>query len=327
VTEQPRRARQPEVVVELRVNRPAPGPTAPEQHLGDRMAAFVDGELDHDARERVQSHLASCAACLARAEEERRLKSRLAAATPPDPSALLLSRLMAISPDSSGSSGSGGSGANGSHSSVTGGGQMMRGVFGGNSLGSGASGFGSGLFGRGALGAENPLPGVDPRAERGSLPFRGEQRPIAARMDAPQRREEALRRSEPAPAPSPVRAASAGSLARGRRFAFAAAGAFSVAAVALGSAVTGVTASGTPLEEPYGNVTPVSDASAASGQLPALGGRGGSRPALVPVNAANSLNVANVLDAQHGFGSTPTPSVTPGVPVSGLSSPVGGASR
>ncbi|MBC3842659.1 hypothetical protein GXW82_28210 [Streptacidiphilus sp. 4-A2] len=188
------------------------------------MAAFVDGELDHDARERVLSHLATCAPCLARAEEERRLKSRLAASTPPDPSQLLMNRLLAISMDSldddSGQGRPPGSG-----------GQLMRGVFGGSSLGSGSSGFGTGLFGRGALGADNPLPGVDPRAERG-VPFRAEQRPIAARMDDPL----AARRE---PAPAPVRAAAPGPLARGRRFAFAAAGAFSVAAVALGSAVTG----------------------------------------------------------------------------------------
>ncbi|MCW8220014.1 zf-HC2 domain containing protein, partial [Streptomyces griseolus] len=29
------------------------GPTPAEQHLGDRLAALVDGELKHDARERV----------------------------------------------------------------------------------------------------------------------------------------------------------------------------------------------------------------------------------------------------------------------------------
>jgi len=322
VTEQPRRARQPEVVVELRVNRPAPGVPAAEQHLGDRMAAFVDGELDHDARERVQSHLAGCAACLARAEEERRLKSRLAASTPPDPSNLLLSRLMAISMDDADQSDHDRSDRR-PPGSGSGGGQMMRGVFGGSSLGSSASGFGSGLFGRGALGAENPLPGVDPRAERGSLPFRGEQRPIAARMDAPLRRDEALRRREPAP--GPVRAASTGSLARGRRFAFAAAGAFSVAAVAFGSAVTGVTAAGTPVEEPYGNVTPVADSSGAPGF--ADFGRGDNRAAVVPVNAANSLNVANVLDSQHGLTPTVTPSATPSATASGLPSLVGGSTR
>ncbi|MGE7383347.1 zf-HC2 domain-containing protein, partial [Serratia bockelmannii] len=31
-----------------------------EQHLGDRLAALVDGELKHDARERVLAHLATC---------------------------------------------------------------------------------------------------------------------------------------------------------------------------------------------------------------------------------------------------------------------------
>ena len=313
MTEQPRRVRQPEVVVELRVNRPAPGVPAAEQHLGDRMAAFVDGELDHEARERVLSHLATCAACLARAEEERRLKSRLAASTPPDPSDLLLSRLMAISAEDSGRGRPPGTGA--------GGGQVMRGVFGGSSLGSG--GFGAGLFGRGALGAENPLPGVDPRAERGSLPFRGEQRPIAARMDDPLRRREPVRE----PAPGPLRAASAGSLARGRRFAFAAAGAFSVAAVALGSAVTGVTASGSPVEEPYGNVTPVADSSAAGGgQLPAFGGRG-DRASVVPMNAANSLNMAGTLDAPRGPVPTVSPSATPGDPAGMLPSLVAGSLR
>ncbi|QMU67730.1 zf-HC2 domain-containing protein [Streptacidiphilus sp. P02-A3a] len=308
MTEQPRRARQPEVVVELRVNRPAPGVPAAEQHLGDRMAAFVDGELDHDARERVQSHLATCAACLARAEEERRLKSRLAASTPPDPSDLLMSRLLAISaedPDQG-------------RPPSSGGGQVMRGVFGGNSLGVGGSGFGSGLFGRGALGAENPLPGVDPRAERGAVPFRGEQRPIAAALDDPLRR--------PEPAPGPLRAVSAGSLARGRRFAFAAAGAFSVAAVALGGAVTGVTASGTPLEDPYGNVAPVSDSSG-GGQLPVFGGRGGAAPAAVPVNAANSLNTASVLDAQRGALLTLSPSVLPAPTATALPPLVGGLAR
>ena len=36
-------------------------PPAPcEQHLGDRLAALVDGELGHDARERVLAHLATC---------------------------------------------------------------------------------------------------------------------------------------------------------------------------------------------------------------------------------------------------------------------------
>ena len=35
-------------------------PSPAEQHLGDRLAALVDGELGHDARERVLAHLATC---------------------------------------------------------------------------------------------------------------------------------------------------------------------------------------------------------------------------------------------------------------------------
>ena len=270
MTEQPRRVRQQEVV-ELRVTRTATAVQESEQHLGDRMAAFVDGELPHEARERVQSHLASCAACLARVEEERRLKSRLAEALAPDPSAVFMSRLLAISLESGPGSGSGpdqGAPTSGSG----GGGQTVRSMFGGSSLGGGAfgggttAGFGTGLFGRGALGAENPVPGVDPRAERG-LPFRAEQRPIAARLRAGTGPSGAGSR-ERQPMPEPTRAAQPsgpGPLARGRRFAFAAAGAFSVAAVALGSAVTGVTASGTSVEEPYGNVAPVADATGVGG--------------------------------------------------------------
>jgi hypothetical protein len=299
--------------VELRVNR-TPGVPAAEQHLGDRMAAFVDGELDHEARERVQSHLATCAACLARAEEERRLKSRLQAATAPDPSGPLLSRLLAISVESGDDRGAppSGSGSGGV------GGQLVRGVFGGNSLGSGGAVFGSGLFGRGALGADHPVPGVDPRAERG-MPFRAEQRPIAARMDrmsGVQGVEDRLRR--PARPVEPARAAAAGSLARGRRFAFAAAGAFSVAAVALGGAVSGVTASGIPTEDPYGNVAPVSDTSGSTGgQFPDFGSRNGSRMVAAPLNAGSAADLANVLDAQHG--SAPlavSPTATPGVSAS-----------
>ena len=308
MTERPRRARQQEVVVELRVTRTPPGIPAADQHLGDRMAAFVDGELDHEARERVQSHLATCAACLARAEEERRLKSRLSAAMAPGPSGPLLSRLMAISVAEDDDRGNPPSGAGT-------GGQVMRGVFGGNSLGSG-SGFGIGLFGRGALGADNPLPGMDPRAER-AAPFRGEQRPIAARMDRmadPLRGRERERTA--GRVAEPVRAATAGSLARGRRFAFAAAGAFSVAAVALGSAVTGVTASGTAIEDPYGNVAPVTDSSGSTGgQFSDFGNGGNSRMVAAPMNAGNAADVANVLDAQHGLGAlavspTATPSST-----------------
>jgi anti-sigma factor RsiW len=46
-------------------------------HLGDRVAALVDGQLGHVERERVFAHLTRCAACRAEAGEQRALKSRL----------------------------------------------------------------------------------------------------------------------------------------------------------------------------------------------------------------------------------------------------------
>ncbi|MFD5034807.1 zf-HC2 domain-containing protein [Streptomyces sp. NPDC058220] len=71
-------------------------PTPAEQHLGDRLAALVDGELDHDARERVLAHLATCAKCKAEADAQRRLKSVFAKSCPPPPSAGLLARLQGL---------------------------------------------------------------------------------------------------------------------------------------------------------------------------------------------------------------------------------------
>ena len=64
-------------------------------HLGDRVSALVDGELDHDARDRALAHLASCARCRAAVEEERWLKSRLRRLPASEPSANLLSALFA----------------------------------------------------------------------------------------------------------------------------------------------------------------------------------------------------------------------------------------
>lgn len=66
--------------------------------LGERVAALVDGELDHAARERAQRHLAHCAPCRAEADAHRRLKARLhdlSAAEPTLPDALT-ARLMAL---------------------------------------------------------------------------------------------------------------------------------------------------------------------------------------------------------------------------------------
>ncbi|WP_250285986.1 MULTISPECIES: zf-HC2 domain-containing protein [unclassified Frankia] len=50
-----------------------------EHHLGDRIAPLVDGQLDHDDRDRALAHLARCPACQWEVAELRRLKARLAA--------------------------------------------------------------------------------------------------------------------------------------------------------------------------------------------------------------------------------------------------------
>ncbi|MGW8761866.1 anti-sigma factor family protein [Streptomyces sp. NPDC055815] len=71
-------------------------PTPAEHHLGDRLAALVDGELGHDARERVLAHLATCARCKAEADAQRTLKSVFASAAPPPPSEGLLARLQGL---------------------------------------------------------------------------------------------------------------------------------------------------------------------------------------------------------------------------------------
>ncbi|GGU42260.1 membrane protein [Streptomyces albospinus] len=72
------------------------GPSPAEQHLGDRLAALVDGELGHDARERVLAHLATCGKCKAEADAQRRLKSVFAQTAPPGPSEGLLARLQQL---------------------------------------------------------------------------------------------------------------------------------------------------------------------------------------------------------------------------------------
>ncbi|MFJ5828336.1 zf-HC2 domain-containing protein [Streptomyces sp. NPDC093089] len=83
-------------------------PTPAEHHLGDRLAALVDGELGHDARERVLAHLATCPRCKAEADAQRTLKSVFASAAPPPLSEGFLARLQGLPGEPPG--GSGGSG-------------------------------------------------------------------------------------------------------------------------------------------------------------------------------------------------------------------------
>ncbi|MGP4050770.1 anti-sigma factor family protein [Streptomyces sp. 2A115] len=99
---------------------PADRPLA-EQHLGDRLSALVDGELGHEARERVLAHLATCAKCKSEADEQRRLKNVFAEVAPPPPSESFLARLQGLP---------GGGDSDGDGSPLGGGGFGASGVFG-----------------------------------------------------------------------------------------------------------------------------------------------------------------------------------------------------
>lgn len=46
-------------------------------HLGDRLSAFIDGELDGAERDRASAHLAGCEQCRTEAAELRALKRKL----------------------------------------------------------------------------------------------------------------------------------------------------------------------------------------------------------------------------------------------------------
>ncbi|MEV5881705.1 zf-HC2 domain-containing protein [Streptomyces sp. NPDC052020] len=175
-----------------------------EQHLGDRLAALVDGELGHDARERVLAHVATCPKCKAEVDAQRRLKNVFAQAAPPPPSESFLARLQGL-PGASGDDGG----------SPLGGGGLPD-----ERVGLPGRHGGAGLFG----GRRSE------RFEFGYLPSRPHSSVLP--LSAPDRGF----RVHDVGRPDGDRSAS-----RGLRFAFAAAGAVSLAAIALG----GVTA-GTP---------------------------------------------------------------------------------
>jgi anti-sigma factor RsiW len=67
-------------------------------HPLDKLGAVVDGELDHDSRDKVLGHLVGCDSCRAEVEAGRRLKARLGrlADEGPDPSTDLMQRLLGV---------------------------------------------------------------------------------------------------------------------------------------------------------------------------------------------------------------------------------------
>jgi len=66
-------------------------------HLGNRLSALVDGELDGAERDRAHAHLAGCQQCRAEAAELRALKQKLRSLTTRAPAeAAMTSRLIAM---------------------------------------------------------------------------------------------------------------------------------------------------------------------------------------------------------------------------------------
>jgi hypothetical protein len=177
-------------------------PTPSEQHLGDRLAALVDGELGHESRDRVLAHLATCAKCKAEADAQRRLKNVFAEAAPPPPSESFLARLQGLP--------AGGDEEDGDGSPF------------------GGSGFSGGLSGRAGTAGVFGLKRGE-RFEFGYVPAR----PHAAVLP-PSAANRGFRIHDVS------RHEAERSASRGMRFAFVAAGAVSLAAIALGG-VTSVT--------------------------------------------------------------------------------------
>jgi len=183
-----------------RPHRPAPA----EQHLGDRLAAFVDGELTDDGRDRVQAHLATCAQCKAAATEQRRLKSVVAGSELPAISAGLMARLQGLP-------GLGDPDDRDGPDDPPADSERRRGPFDGGLFGSGPRLPGPDLSGSGLSGSGSG---------RGEFSYLGPAPDLVAAAEDSRR---GFRIHD--------------SASRGRRFAFAAAGAFSMAAIAIGSAL------------------------------------------------------------------------------------------
>ncbi|WP_258049857.1 anti-sigma factor family protein [Streptomyces finlayi] len=224
------------------------GPTPAEQHLGDRLAALVDGELKHDARDRVLAHLATCCKCKAEADAQRRLKSVFAQSAPPSPSEGFLARLQGLPGGPGGEAGPGGP--------FGGGGRFGEGLFPLVQPSGSRQDLSSGpgpLDGFGCLPTVHGSAAVLPGGVPGS-PFRIHEVSRAAERSA----------------------------WRGRRFAFAAASAVSLAAIALGGTLPLDSTTETPFRaEGAGRaVTPLDAEARAEGGNATAGRSGGGGGAL-----------------------------------------------
>ncbi|MFI5675077.1 anti-sigma factor family protein [Streptomyces cellulosae] len=230
-------------------------PTPSEQHLGDRLAALVDGELGHESRDRVLAHLATCAKCKAEADAQRRLKNVFAEAAPPPPSESFLARLQGLSAESD--------------------------LAGDDDPPFGGSGFAGGLPGRpgvpGAFGLK--------RGERFEFDY-VPARPHAS-MLPPSSAHRGFRIHDVS------RHEADRSSSRGLRFAFAAAGAVSLAAIALGG-VTTVTPGDAAVDARGGtgtgsNVTPARTQGTGASTAPESQRRRGTGPLLAQGQGQGAL--------------------------------------
>ncbi|MGW2520037.1 anti-sigma factor family protein [Streptomyces sp. NPDC001617] len=232
-----------------------------EQHLGDRLSALVDGELGHETRERVLAHLATCAKCKAEADAQRRLKNVFAEAAPPPPSESFLARLQGLP---------GGGDPDGDGSPFGGGG------FGGLSGRLGATG----VFGlkRGE------------RFEFDYVPAGPHAAPALPTPDDQGFRIHDVSRHE-----------SDRSASRGMRFAFVAAGAVSLAAIALGGVTTGTPTDTTADARGTGagsNVTPARTQGAGAATAPETQRRRGVGSLLAQGQGERSLGDTPVAPTQ-----------------------------
>lgn len=187
-------------------SRPEPEGHLAEQHLGDRLSALVDGELGHDARERVLAHVATCPKCRAEVDAQRRLKNVFAKTAPPAPSESFLARLQGLP---------GGGDTDGGGSPLDGGG-FSDGLAGlSDRFGVSAA---AGVFGA-KRGERFEFDYVPARPHPSVLPPSSQGRGFRIHDVSRQESER--------------------SASRGLRFAFAAAGAVSLAAIALGGVTVG----------------------------------------------------------------------------------------
>ncbi|MFI8994567.1 zf-HC2 domain-containing protein [Streptomyces sp. NPDC053542] len=270
------------------------GQSPAEQHLGDRLAALVDGELGHDQRERVLAHLATCGKCKAEADAQRELKNVFAEMAPPGPSDGLLARLQGLP-----------GGDPGAPAARLGEGGLGRGGFGRGGLDGGGFGRGGLSFGYAPSGA-HAVPGMLPeRPERG-FPQRAAERgfPVHGRGGA-----------RPAAAAGAGAAPGVGSPRR--RFAFAAAGAVSLAAFALSGALPLEAAVDPAAGRGEGANSPLTassaDVSSAVGERPGVKRGSRDRDALLGVLQGRATPAAASAEFYPAAASLPVSYASPGV--------------